>query len=95
MGRWVSKQREIFWDKKKDPSARVYKSARLDEDRIARLEAIGFLWVGANASRQAREGKDIGRGSATNDNHTSVEATSIVEDENTIAKGLEHILQNY
>lgn len=49
LGRWVSKQRELYWDLKKEPSQRKYGTRRLNEDRVARLEAIGFLWRGANA----------------------------------------------
>ena len=49
LGRWVSKQRELYWDMKKEPSQRKHSSRRLNEDRVARLEAIGFLWRGANA----------------------------------------------
>ena len=90
----MSKQREIYWDKKKDPSQRLYKSARLDEERIARLEAIGFLWVGANASKQARESKGLSIRSVAYDNHHPSETTMIAEDETAIHRRLENILQN-
>jgi hypothetical protein len=54
----VSKQRELYWDGKKDESDKKYSANRLTDDRISRLESAGFLWRGANAHSKYSRGRE-------------------------------------
>ena len=52
LGRWVSKQRELYWDKLRPAEQRKFgnRCNALTDERINRLNNVGFLWRGAKAA---------------------------------------------
>ena len=52
LGRWVSKQRELYWDKLRPADQRKFgnRCNALTDERINRLNNVGFLWRGAKAA---------------------------------------------
>ncbi len=77
----MSKQRELYWDRKKDDSEKKYSANRLTDDRISRLESAGFLWRGANAhSKYPRGQEDRPENTSSSTNTTTTDVATVIQE---------------